>query len=236
MERTTTVDLEQVEQEVRWVLASGDIERLRQLLAIQHPADAADIIDRLDADEQCRVFELFTVEQAADVLHELGTDTTRQLLGCLPVEEIGDVLDEMPMDEVARVLTQDVPERQEELLAAMEPSDAAEVRDLLQYPPESAGRLMTEKFVRVRPEMTVVETIDYLRLIDPEVETLTDVYVLDEAQRLIGVVSLRELMVAERESRLDASAAHFQRLCPLPTTCASCATLPPRRCPRRARR
>lgn len=204
MERTTVVNLEQVEHEVRRILASGDTERLRQLLAIQHPADVADIIDRLDAGEQCRVFELFTVKQAADVLHELGTETTRQLLDCLSVAEIGDVLNEMPMDEVARVLTRGVPERQEELLAAMEPPDAAEVRDLLQYPPESAGRLMTEMFVRVRPEMTVVETIDYLRLIDPEVETLAAVYVLDEAQRLIGVVSLRELMVADPESRLEA--------------------------------
>lgn len=204
MERTTVVNLEQLEHEVRRILASGDTERLRQLLAIQHPADVADIIDRLDAGEQCRVFELFTVKQAADVLHELGTETTRQLLDCLSVAEIGDVLNEMPMDEVARVLTRGVPERQEELLAAMEPPDAAEVRDLLQYPPESAGRLMTEMFVRVRPEMTVVETIDYLRLIDPEVETLAAVYVLDEAQRLIGVVSLRELMVADPESRLEA--------------------------------
>lgn len=204
MERTTVVNLEQVEHEVRRILASGDTERLRQLLAIQHPADVADIIDRLDAGEQCRVFELFTVKQAADVLHESGTETTRQLLDCLSVAEIGDVLNEMPMDEVARVLTRGVPERQEELLAAMEPPDAAEVRDLLQYPPESAGRLMTEMFVRVRPEMTVVETIDYLRLIDPEVETLAAVYVLDEAQRLIGVVSLRELMVADPESRLEA--------------------------------
>lgn len=204
MERTTVVNLEQVEHEVRRILASGDTERLRQLLAIQHPADVADIIDRLDAGEQCRVFELFTVKQAADVLHELGTETTRQLLDCLSVAEIGDVLNEMPMDEVARVLTRGVPERQEELLAAMEPRDAAEVRDLLQYPPESAGRLMTEMFVRVRPEMTVLETIDYLRLIDPEVETLAAVYVLDEAQRLIGVVSLRELMVADPESRLEA--------------------------------
>lgn len=204
MEQTTVIDLAQVEREVRNVLARGEIERLRQLLAIQHPADVAEIIDRLDAGEQCRVFELFTVEQAADVLHELGTETTRQLLDCLSVEIIGDVLDEMPMDEVARVLTRDVPEQQEELLAAMEPPDAAEVRDLLQYPPESAGRLITEKFVRARPDMTVVETMDYLRLIDPEVETLAAVYVLDEAQRLIGVVSLREVMVASGESRLEA--------------------------------
>ena len=204
MEQTATVNLEQVEEKVRIALERGDTPRLQQLLAAQHPADVADVLDRLEREAQCQVFELLPLEQAADVLHELGAETTRQLLDCLSVEEIGDILDEMPMDEVARVLTRDVPARQEELLAAMEPPDAAEVRDLLQYPPESAGRLMTEKFVRVRPEMTVAETIDYLRRIDPEVETLTDVYVLDDEQRLRGVLSLRELMVAERESRLEA--------------------------------
>jgi magnesium transporter len=203
IERTTAVDREQLESEIHSTLQSGDTGRLRRLLAERHPADIADVMDRLGAGELCELFGLLAMAQAADVLHELGTETTRRLLECLSVEEIGDLLDQMPMDEVARILSQDVPDRQEELLAAMEPPDAAEVRDLLQYPPESAGRLMTEKYVRVQPQMTVLETIEYLRLIDPEVETLTDVYVLDPAQRLVGVLSLRELMVADREARLE---------------------------------
>ncbi|MDT8306906.1 MAG: magnesium transporter [Anaerolineae bacterium] len=203
MERMTLVNLEELEQAIGRALQSGDAERLRQLLLAQHPADVADVIERQSAAAQCRLFELLSMAQAAGVLHELGTESTRQLLNCLSVEAIGDVLDAMPMDEVARVLTRDVPERQEELLSAMEPPDATEVRALLQYPPESAGRLMTEKFVRVQREMTVAETIDYLRVIDPEVETLTDLYVLDEEGRLVGVLSLRELMVAERHRRLD---------------------------------
>ena len=140
---------------------------------------------------------------------DLDEATTRELLDQLPADEAGDLLDRLPMDDVAEILAEDVPERQQALLAAMEPNDAAEVRTLLQYPPQSAGRLMTEKFVRVRPEMTASEVIAYLRLIDPEVETITDLYVLDPDKRLIGVVSLREVIVAPPDRRL-ADVMHTQ--------------------------
>jgi magnesium transporter len=108
----------------------------------------------------------------------------------------------MPMDDVAEIFTTDVPERQEELLGEMRPSDAAEVRTLLQYPPESAGRLMTEKFVRLRPNLTVDEAITRIRRLDPEVETITDVYVLDAHDQLVGALSLRELLVAPPTKRV----------------------------------
>jgi magnesium transporter len=109
----------------------------------------------------------------------------------------------MDPDDAADLLGEMTPERVTALLAAMEPDDAAEVRALLRYPPQSAGRLMTEKFVRVRPEMTAAETIEYLRRTDPEVETLTNLYVLNQAQQLVGVVSLRAVITAAPERRLD---------------------------------
>jgi magnesium transporter len=78
----------------------------------------------------------------------------------------------------------------------MEPGDAAEVRALLSYPPQSAGRLMTEKFVRVRPEMTAAETLAHLREADPEVESFNELYVLSPERRLLGVVPLHTVVTA----------------------------------------
>ena len=202
MSKITLTNLEALEQQVRSALESSDLDGLGTLLAAHHPADVADVIDRLDDDDQLRVFRLLPPAQAAEVLDETSPEATRELIDRLPADEAGDLLDRLPMDDVAEILTEDVPERQQDLLAAMEPDDAAEVRTLLRYPPQSAGRLMTEKFVRVRPEITAAEAIAHLRRIDPEVETMTDLYALDPQGRLVGVVSLREVIVAPPERRL----------------------------------
>ncbi|MBK9715903.1 MAG: magnesium transporter [Kouleothrix sp.] len=203
MSTGTITWVEALEQRVRKVLESGDLEGLRVLLANRHPADVADVIDRLDDDDKAKVFRLLSPRHAASVLGETSSDVTRELLEHLPAEQAGDLLDQLPMDDVAEILSEDVPERQQALLAAMEPDDAAEVRALLSYPPQSAGRLMTDKFVRVRPEMTTAEAIAYLRLIDPEIETLSDLYVLGPARQLLGVVSLRSVITAPLDRRLD---------------------------------
>jgi magnesium transporter len=195
--------VEALEQRVRNVLGANDLDGLRMLLANRHPADIAEVIDRLDDEDKIRLFRLLPPRQAADVLGETSTDATRELLERLPAEEVGDLLDSLPMDDVAEILTEDVPERQNELLTAMEPRDAAEVRSLLSYPPKSAGRLMTEKFVRVRPEMRASDTIAFLRLIDPEIESFTDLYVLNPTQQLLGVVPLRAVITAPPERRMS---------------------------------
>jgi magnesium transporter len=133
----------------------------------------------------------------------MGSDAIREVFSNLTDTEIAHYLNPMPMDDAARIVTEVVPERQEAILAAMGIVDAQEVRNLIQYPPQSAGRLMTEKFVRIRPDMTVESAIAHLRHIDPEVETITDLYVLDEQRKLLGVVSLRELITAPYQSRIE---------------------------------
>jgi magnesium transporter len=194
--------VEALEQRVRNVLAANDLDGLRILLANRHPADIAEVIDRLDDEDKIRLFRLLPPRQAADVLGETSADATRELLEHLPAEEAGDLLDSLPMDDVAEILTEDVPDLQNELLTAMEPRDAAEVRALLSYPPKTAGRLMTDKFVRVRPEMSAADTITFLRRIDPEIESFTDLYVLNPAQQVLGVVPLRAVITAPPERRM----------------------------------
>ncbi|HEX5690694.1 MAG TPA: magnesium transporter [Roseiflexaceae bacterium] len=195
--------IEALEQRVLRALEADDLDAVRALLNGRHPADVAEVIERLDDDDQVRVFRLLSPATAAEVLDETSSDATRELLEQLSPDEVGDLLDRLPMDDVVEILTEDVPERQQALLAEMEPRDAAEVRSLLQYAPQTAGRLMTEKFVRVRPDMTAAETIALLRRIDPEVETLNDLFVLGAQRQLIGVVSLRSVITSSPDQRLD---------------------------------
>ncbi len=193
--------LEQIEQQLQVALAEGNLESLRPVLNDEYPADLADALERLDLDDQYAVFQLLEPELAAEVLNELGAETTRRILEQMPVAEVGALLDEMAMDDAVEILTEDVsPGMREALLDEMEPEDAAEVKRLLQYPPQSAGLLMTEKYVRVRAEITAGQALDHVRKVDDEVETVHDLYVLDNTHKLIGVVSLRRIITSPPES------------------------------------
>lgn len=194
--------LSELEEQAKGALVSGNMEALGTLLNAQRPADAADIINRLRGDDQIRAYKLLSPQQAAEVLHEVGAETTRHILHHLTPQEIADVLNRMPMDEAAEIVTDDVPDRQDELLALMQAENAALVRDLLQYPRKGAGRLMTEKFVRATPDMTAKKTLQLLRNLDAQVETLTDIYVVDSEVKLVGVLSLRELVTAPPNQKL----------------------------------
>lgn len=202
MARMLNVELEHIEAQVHEKLEAGDQDALRVFLAAQHPADIADILERLTDDERRQVFDLLPVEEAAWVLEEMGAHATRELITDMSSQQVSDLLDQLPMDDVVEFLTEDAPDLQTELLALMEPDDAAEARDRLQYPPNSAGRLMLDKYVRVLPDITAAQTLEHLRKIDDQVETVHDIYIMNGDRRLLGVVSLREVITAPPERRL----------------------------------
>ena len=197
------INIVELTDRVRAALDEDDMEAIRPLLADEFAADIADIIERLgDPEDQYRVFQQLDDETAAEVLDELGGESARQILLRLPIQDAGDLLSQMPMDDAVELLSQDIPERQEELIAAMDTEEADEVRRLLQYPPQSAGMLMTERFVRVPPDMTAAQAIDHVRAVNDEVETVTNLYAVDGRGRLLGVLSLREIITAAPDTSL----------------------------------
>jgi magnesium transporter len=178
------------------LIADGATDELKALLARLHPADIADLLDALDEPAQLAVFQLLDAPTAAEVLDEALDDTTLELVEAVPDEQVADLLEILPMDDAAELLSELPPQRSEELIALMEPQEASEVQKLLAYADDTAGRLMTEKVVRVRRRWTVEETIQHLREMDPETETFAYLYAVDDEDRLTGVVPLRRLLTA----------------------------------------
>jgi magnesium transporter len=167
-----------------------------------HPADLAELLDELPREDRVALFEALPPEQGAAVLSELKGETLRLILHSASPDKLGPQLDRVPGDEVTFLL-EHLPQRQREtLLAKMSPRDAAEAERLLRYAPRTAGRLMTEKFARIRPEWTVAETLEHLKKIDPEVETVQMLYVTDDHGHLIGQVPLRKLFPAPPDRRI----------------------------------
>jgi magnesium transporter len=187
------------------LLGQGD--DLRALLAESRLDDLVEATDDLSDDEVVALFDALDDPRAAELLFELGPSLVRTLVERSPRERIAALLDLMPMDDAAEVVSDSEVSVREEILALLErraPRDAEEVRELLSYPEGSAGRLMTDKFVRLRKGMTASEAIDEVRRVNQEAELVTTLYVVENGgSDLVGVVSIRELINAAPGSKVE---------------------------------
>ncbi len=162
-----------------------------------HPSDIADILEDLGKKSSMSVFSSLDEEKAADVLEELETHAQIHIVENLPLNKAADVLDKMPADEVADILDELEDEKAELLLKEMDTESSQEVRDLLEYPDNSVGSLMTTDILSFKPGITVEEVIDELRIKKPEAAELYNLFVTETNDELIGTFNLRDLVVAQ---------------------------------------
>jgi magnesium transporter len=151
----------------------------------------------LDAEERLEGFRLLSREEAEDFFLELSSRGQVSVLAGMPARERRAWLRLLPPDDVADLVAEFTPEERGELCALLDDSSRREVNALLAYAEDEAGGLMNPRFARARPDMTVDEAIRYVRRqAQDKLETIYYTYVLDNEQRLLGVVSFRELLLA----------------------------------------
>jgi CBS domain-containing protein/sporulation protein YlmC with PRC-barrel domain len=175
----------------------------RTKLALLHPADIADIVEEMAADERRQVFEQLDVETAAEALSEVEPEMQAAIVSDLDEERAADILDEMAPDEAADLL-QDLPEdRREELVDLMEKDEKEDVEELLTHDEDTAGGIMTTQFFALPADLTAEQAINRLRELKPDPELTYYLYVVDAEGRLDGVISLRDLVVASPQAKLS---------------------------------
>ena len=206
-------DLDLILDRVRSFLAAGDVEAAAAVIAelrpaeaadvvsALHPADGADVLEELEPEDRIEVVEELEPEIGAEVLSELDEDERTDVANRLDAESLSEFLDEMAPDDAADVLQELEDAKAEAALAEMDEPD--EVRELLTHDEESAGGLMIPHVITFRGTMTAAQAIDILRRNQPDEETAYYLFVTDAAERLIGVVSLRQLVVAAPDTPLQ---------------------------------
>jgi len=193
------IDWEDVDP-VERTIASVKLRVPHKGLAELHPADLATIIDQLSRSDRVGVITSLDDEVAADAIGEMEPETQADILEDLEPERAADILEEMDPDEAADLVADLSEETREELLGLMEKDEAEEVQELMTYAEDTAGGIMTTEYVAVPATLTAAETIDKLRDLEPTAETIYYVYVTDDANRLVGVLSLRDLIVAKPDT------------------------------------
>jgi magnesium transporter len=193
---------EGLREEVNELIEADELQSAVSRLISSHPADQADAIERMEPEVRSRIIALYDPENFAEVLEFLDDEVRADLTRDLPPEVLANLLNQVDED-IAADIVQDLPEeRQEEVVNLLDERESVE--ELLSYPEDSAGGVMFPDVMALRRDWTVEESLQFLRHEGPDVEQPFYLYVVDDAQRLIGVVGLRALVTAVPETPIAA--------------------------------
>jgi CBS domain-containing protein len=180
------------------------LDLARRALSEVHPSDLAEILEDLDRRERAVLFRDLPIELAADALEESEPGLQRELLRMVEPAKAADIVEEMRPDDAAELLSELPREQTAEILAAMDPLDAQVVEELLTYDENTAGRMMNTEFLRLQPAMTAQQALTSVRDQARDIAQIHDCFVVQRDRRLLGVLSLRDLLLAAPEVPVDA--------------------------------
>jgi magnesium transporter len=189
----------ELRDDARALVEAGEWGKAVALVASLHPADLADLVLSLSEEHRRELLDHLPTDLVGQIFEYAEDEEIRRLIDSVGIEDLPAVLEETPDDVTVDVIQQLDTEERLETLAAL---DREELTELLAYGDESAGGIMSRGFVAIPEHRTVQQAIDYLRLLRPGSEQAYYVYVIDAEKRLIGVVSLRDLIVSPPSTRL----------------------------------
>ncbi len=200
----TNVDIhsEETLQNLAYLLDNNQNELVLNILADLHAADIADLLERIDEEYRAKILSLLDEETASEVLTELDESIREDLLENLDSTRIAQLVNEMDSDDAADLVSGLSDERATEVLSQVESEYSEDIQELLHYPEDTAGGIMAKEFVAVNANSTVEEAIEILRNKREEVENIYQCYVVDDFGKLVGAVSLKELILAKPYSRI----------------------------------
>lgn len=165
-----------------------------------HPSELADILEDLDRQTQARIFKSLDLETAADTLQEVDPKLQVFLLAAASLDKASDLLEEMDPDEAADLLSELPDETQRKLIQTMDQPEREVVEELLKFKEGTAGSLMTTDFISVHEDQTVGDAVQAFRESSHPLESAAYIYVTDAGERLVGVITLRHLILMDRET------------------------------------
>ena len=188
-----------VEKALLKMLDEKKYSSLRDILITMNPADVAGLFDGLEEKQIPVMFRLLPKEQAAETFVEMEPEAQQLLIQGFSDNELREVLDELYVDDAADLVEEMPANVVRRILAQADPEMRSSINQILRYPENSAGALMTMEYVSLRPDMTVEEAILRIRRQGVDKETIYTCYVLDKDRTLLGIVTVKDLLLAESD-------------------------------------
>jgi len=167
-----------------------------------HPSDLADIIEELDQANRSSLFKTLDLQTAAETLQEVDPKIQLSLIETTPEERATDILEEMEPDEAKDFLAELPEEKMKKLIRTMARPSRENVEELLKYEEGTAGSIMTTDFIALRQDATIAQAIEEFKKVFHPLETVAYLYVTDEEQHLVGVITLRQLLICDKQETL----------------------------------
>ena len=188
---------------IKRLLRRGATSHLAKIVNKTHGADLSVLFRSLSLGQQRKLFGMITdVEQKGILFSELEEDIFQDLIEDMPIEAIVTILESMPADDVADIIGRLPEDRSQDILDKMKRAESEEVEDLLRYDDDTAGGIMVPDFIALKEDVTAREAIESLQKEHSDVEMAFYLYVVDEYGKLVGVSSLRQLVVVAPETPL----------------------------------
>ena len=184
-------------EELRELLENKQYTGLRQFLSELNEADIAVLMEELEEESLLKVYRILPKDLAADVFSYLEVENQQMIIGSLSDTEAANVIDNLMADDAVDLLEEMPANVVDKLLANAKPDTRRAINQLLGYPEDSAGSIMTVEYVSLKESLTVTQAIEYIRRVGLDSETINICYVLDAQRKLVGTVALRYLLLSE---------------------------------------
>jgi magnesium transporter len=190
-------------EEVKGLINQKDRGALKRFIDPMRAADLADLIEHLSRDERLFIFHLLEPEGAGEVLVEIEPPVQERILKDLDNQAISQIVEELNSDDAADLVGDLPAERAREVIESVGDEVTQELEKLLPYPDDTAGGIMALEFVAVKADATVQDAIESIRAKREEVENLYYIWVTDDFEKLVGVISLKDLLLEDPEKKIS---------------------------------
>lgn len=189
--------------EIKKMISDKRFKSLKELLCNMNCVDIAEVFEDLDSEERIVAFRLLQKDMAADAFVEMSSDVQSDLIAKFSDKELKGVMDDMFIDDTVDLIEEMPASVVKRLLAQTDAQTRKYVNEILKYPQNSTGSIMTPEFVSLSQKLTVADAFDKIRVTAIDKETIYTCYITDETNHLIGVTTMKELLLARDDASID---------------------------------